>query len=340
MADTYKGESASKSFARLLYWKRVSDGMGDDFRRRRHIALASRVGGDFAVLEAHKLGHLAILVDREEEAVEAVKQRYPSADVRHSDVVQVVEAEAMSAASVFLDFCAPITSETVRTCARVMDTMSQATVADGKQRVVGVALLKGRERDDCHPLHGVSTRSRRLRRADKASLRRVLRQNDASTEESQRIMAVWGAANSGPSSRFRANGTIRAAGRSQVKADLGAVRHAVLSSLVGSVLGYQPAFPLYIINYVSNTRDRKGVPMSIGVYPVVSIDGRKNGLSTIVDPIASTHITDVDVDDSELREYLIVHPEMHAALNVSRGRVSAWRAHATRGTYVERRGSE
>jgi hypothetical protein len=140
VSDTYKGESLGKKLARLHFWKRCQEWFGDEFTRRKHLVLASREGGDIAVLKG--LGVPAsniVAVDRESSAVVACRDRHPDVRVLLGEAADVAAAERLGLGTVFLDFCSWLTSDALAcagACARLLPDHG----------LLGVAFMRGREK--------------------------------------------------------------------------------------------------------------------------------------------------------------------------------------------------
>jgi hypothetical protein len=146
MGDTYKGESFAKKLARLYFWVQVRELLGDArFYRQTHLVLASREGGDISVLLGMGVDPKRILaVESNAEAAAICSQKFPSVRVVYGGVASIASAPELASetiASAFLDFCSPLNEGVVDTAFRVV----QRALGDGA--ALGVALLRGRERD-------------------------------------------------------------------------------------------------------------------------------------------------------------------------------------------------
>ncbi len=138
----YGGESPSKKFARYRYWLDVQDALGmERFRRTKHLVLASREGGDISCLLGMGVPTTNIIaVDRDREAVQTVKRKFPHVPVFVGDVVEIARDHRRELGSAFLDFCSYVTPALIQTIGQV--------VAHGltNDAVIGCGFMKGREK--------------------------------------------------------------------------------------------------------------------------------------------------------------------------------------------------
>ena len=131
--DTYR-----KKLSRLLYWEKVEQILGniDGFV---FLALAGPDAGDLSTLLG--LGaemEQVVLVDKDAKAVESSKWKFPKADVRHGELLEVVGKDEKFDA-VFLDFCSNLKPEVFDYLAEVV----KSHLAEGG--VFGINILSGRE---------------------------------------------------------------------------------------------------------------------------------------------------------------------------------------------------
>lgn len=140
MEDRYGGESVGKKLARFNFWERASAWMGADFLKTRHLVLASREGGDISVLRGLGVSPKNIVaVERNSRAVGDCQKRHPEVRVIHGDVVAVARRNRLEIGVALLDFCSWPTDEALDCVFGV------AAHALKNSAVLGYAFLRGRE---------------------------------------------------------------------------------------------------------------------------------------------------------------------------------------------------
>jgi len=136
-SDTYKGESPGKKLARLTFWWCCHTYLGDEFSRGRFLVLASREGGDVAVLRGMGVGDDQIVaVDRSESALAAFRQKFPSVQAFHGDVAEAA-AQHRRVTVACLDFCGEISNAALALSMRVKRRCRPA--------ILGLCFQRGRE---------------------------------------------------------------------------------------------------------------------------------------------------------------------------------------------------
>lgn len=332
MVDTYAGESMGKKRARFGFWAEVKATQGDYFFTRKHLVLASREGGDISVLVGMGVPISNIVaVDREESAAAACRLKWPGCDVICGDVCDAANYFKDDLQTVFLDFCGPVTVETIRTCVECFRVMPC-----GPSVVLAAAFLKGRERRQTPKvsvLHAGSGFNRRARLRRRSTLRHL--------DYASKINAILeGRENCDPMDLMESIANDSGAW------DAGAMRMNLLDGVFELASNYREAEAIRVINYQG-----KGVPMCILVFAV-----RKKGFTSRNHEFTITFVGDpnsrsareyqsmtkgvpVDMEKSPVlwvKEFCVNEPDSDYAslvLNIPRSTISAWKAHSTRGTY-------
>lgn len=337
--DTYKGESPSKKIARFYYWAHIAKTLGvERFRNGKHLVLSSREGGDISVLLGLGVPPKNIVaVEMNVEAAEQAQEKFPSVHIICDDVFAVAKKHHRGLLSAFLDFCSPVSHALLQ---KVVGTAAYGLKEGG---VLGCGFLAGRER-------GEFSKSVEEER----EYARVLEQEMvALTDEDIRSrMAVRGM----PPQFMEAHGLDPEACREhliQTSKDTLAMR--ARANLLGGEFVTRGlsvrCVPLAIayIYYVSATAHSKGVPMLIYAGRVFramtgqSIDKLKKRLREFMEEMPQPMPYDLPVlteDDLVMHTLMLTKTSPPAIvarmLNVPHPTLTAWMAHATRGTYGDR----
>lgn len=138
--DTYKGDTHAKRLARLHFWMRIRDYFGDTFRSRRFAYLASSAGGDASVLDG--LGVPAdqqLAIDIDAVALSRFHDRHPRVPIALGDAGQILGGWAGRKFDVvFLDLCCNPSPR----CASLLKRASRATRHGS---IFAYAFQRGRE---------------------------------------------------------------------------------------------------------------------------------------------------------------------------------------------------
>ncbi len=93
MSNRYGGESVGKKLARYSFWDRTKRWLGDRFFTEQHLVLASRDGGDVAVLKGLGVTPQNIVaVDTDKEAVDDCRRKHPRSPFRDGGSFMTAEA--------------------------------------------------------------------------------------------------------------------------------------------------------------------------------------------------------------------------------------------------------
>lgn len=306
--DTYKGESPGKKIARYHFWHHAVSLLGvDEFyeSNSKVVFLASREGGDASVLKGACVdpGRL-VGVDLVEDAVVACKAKHPDISVRHGDFVDVLKSTP-NVSIAFMDLCCPLSAQTV-------STIRRAFMSAPIGSVFGVAYMRGREKPS---KEGIRL-SRRQRRYAKNKLGLLDSENQllAGNTRDIRISLKEASDLDGPLARAR-----------------------TLLSILQSTSRGRFGHLTKVIQYHSRVDGRQGVPMEIACFSVDHF-----GLYRKRDKIPSMECELQIVRHDKwvhLRREIVAgrwDPNAHLFLNIPKGRVAAWKAHASRGTYGAR----
>lgn len=334
--DTYKGESTAKKRARVEFWMSAYDRL-ETIKGGTIVTLASREMGDYGVVKHLLPDHPVISVDREWEAVAAAREKYPEADVRLGDVVDVVRdvsAAGTPIAGVFLDFCAPF-------CVEVLETIQKCVQHVAVGGVFGVGLLKGREKDG----NGVAdlgvTPNRKLRKAlFRNSKKRALEAGrDPEFYETLRSIQCG-------RSPLRARSFQDRIGDDRDGwACAGERRAKAIAMLVGNVTSTKWLRLGGVTNYQSRTKSSNGVPMIYCNYTVVEPgrierddrNRRRIVGDSLIDEGGVRNVKFTGDEEQWLRKTVGTFADVSVAaeiFNVPVLTARAWKAHATRGTYA------
>jgi len=143
--DTYKGESLGKKIARAWFWILAREYLGSSFYTGKHLVLASREGGDAAVLKAMGVSTSNIhAAEINQEAASAFAKQHPDVSLYIGDVNKLVKKRNLSNAFVcaHLDFCGNMSE-------KLLDmSMSAARFAIRDCGILSIGFSKGRESGD------------------------------------------------------------------------------------------------------------------------------------------------------------------------------------------------
>lgn len=329
-ADTYKGESLGKKWARLTHWSMLRDdyartGALDMWSGRdvRHLFLCSREGGDVGVLAHLGMdGRSMVGVDVVQEAAEACRRKWgDTPNARDALIVcgdaSAVAGEVASAhllASCFLDFCGPIGRDTMRTSCEVY----RALPIGG---TLSCAFLKGRERRQ-KPSPMAKFRSRQERR-------KIEREIESAPNGVLDMLSGRG--------DWDASAWIRTFQRRHQSSDAAGPRMSMVQQVLALADRDFPPLVGRCIEYHSRTDDGAGVPMLIMTFVKVPIDVwhiTNHGIASTCRIITAPK---GDALRSWRLKFVRDHdvPSISMALNVPARTAAAWKAHATRGTYAK-----
>jgi hypothetical protein len=372
MEDTYKGESPSKKFARFMYWAGIASLVGSKkFLKGRHLVLASREGGDIAMLRGMDVpARNIIAVEINPTAAMEVQDKYPDVKIVCGDVEQIAKEYKRSLSSAFLDFCSPVSQPLLQKVCQVI----RHSLMDGA--VLGCAFLNGREREEetksgisqtrmkswiystnpdtitdedlvfyylsefrdfivpyksLNDKKGMASKWRNLSDDDFAFA--VIERFPEATEGlAQEIrFLLKDAQGSNPTAISRA--------------------HYVAARLIECGPQYKSApIPLAFMSYMSNTKKAKGIPMFIYMGRIVrAMPGAtatkfKRTFRKIMSRAPLPRIVNCDMNEDQIRDFVLGYidhldekglPTDHAHLlfNIPKGTLTAFKAHRSRGTY-------
>lgn len=146
---SYIGETPVKKMARVMFWNTVATIVGGGFRSGHYVALASAVAGDAATLKGMGVQAKNItLVDIDASACERASRIHPDVEVVNDSVLNVAKrwSGRFHPTAVYLDYCSHLTPSMVGEIASMFGEFWCGT------KVVGVNLLKGREKGAVHEL--------------------------------------------------------------------------------------------------------------------------------------------------------------------------------------------
>jgi hypothetical protein len=137
---SYNGESFGKKLARLDFWLRARMWRGSDFDRDELLLLASREGGDVALLKGLGVDPKRICaVDNNSAACAAFAAKHPDVQIHFGDVGALTKRWGRKFGVVFLDFCGWAAGAELRA---LCDVAQSATSQDS---VFAFAFMRGRE---------------------------------------------------------------------------------------------------------------------------------------------------------------------------------------------------
>lgn len=324
MADTYKGESLGKKCARAWHWLVVRRYLGADFLSGKHMFLASREGGDAGVLLALGVAKSNLVaVERDAEAAKSFAARYPDVPLFVGDVANVTRSRHVRGAlvSAHLDFCSWYTPNVMKTALAV------ARFGLRSRSILSVGAMSARETPASYA-RVEANKSGRLSRSLAAAENCFARQRVLSEELTieclregppvivRQMSAVAYHSGRTPMS-FSLLAVYRGASKEQVRKEalrhFDAHRQCVDSSraLDALVANMDKPLVLWPQTIVVAGRTEIANPLFIGrASPQIALD---------IADVLTSEIQSVDAAQ---------------VLNISPGRLAAWRAHATRGTYA------
>jgi hypothetical protein len=342
--DTYKGESPGKKYARLQFWLRVSNMLGQKrFVGSKHLVLASREGGDVSVLRG--LGVPAkniIAVDHNRQAAFEAQEKFPEVEVIVADVADVAKEYKRQFASTFLDFCAPVREELLEKVVEVM------TWGLGNDSALGAAFLNGREKGQMIEVlkkekERFNTALSRMADLPDESLLQTYAPEDAPDWPEPKKRAYL--------ERIRKDLIEH---MSDSEAPLTRATYVDYELIRRGTPRRCAPVAVSFMSYVSATKDSKGVPMFIYLGKVVrGLPGTaphkfSRALAKEKWGGGSPSVMSFELDDAGLRDMVLRGFEgldeeqvkarwdrmpFHLLLNVPKAKISAWRAHKTMGTY-------
>jgi hypothetical protein len=342
MSDTYKGDSPAKKLARAAMWQEMAkSGMPE---KGPIVFLASRDMGDYGCLKALGLAHRAVAVERDADAFDAARARFPEADVRHGDVVDVVRKLKVPPAAVCLDFCGPIGPETLSVSAGVLMRLKPGCM-------LAMGVLRGREKVAPGPISKHKEYGFLKAYGESRHGRRML----ASGKTPPLVALTLGIPTSGPAAIADIMGNFHkkypdaevAPATSRLYTLVLAVTNVAGGEVVLNLLGG--------LNYQSETVHSRGVPMTFAVCRVAARNtrrgrghhgGTRSAGSWEYDfsqkeasfrARGSADWTSVEPMDIRAKALSLSAEGLDAALmlNLPPGTVAAWKAHETRGTYKD-----
>lgn len=133
---SYRGESPSKKLVRLEFWRAAEKLLAQRFYDTGTLSLASKEGGDIAVLLGMgvPLEHIHA-VDTDHHAADAAQWKY-NVKVHEMDVFEYAKSKKFG--TVFLDFCGPLRESMIGKISNIVPRIHPGGV-------LGLGLLAGRE---------------------------------------------------------------------------------------------------------------------------------------------------------------------------------------------------
>ncbi|HEY3500260.1 MAG TPA: hypothetical protein VGK73_36465 [Polyangiaceae bacterium] len=310
MTDTYLGDSLGKKLARAWFWFRAARALGDSFYQTKHLVLASREGGDVRVLRALGVATKNILaVEMNPVAAEAFACQYPDVPLLIGDVANLVNRRDVrgKVGVAHLDFCSWSTPTVLAAATRVARF---AIVSDG---ILCIGVMKGREQG--HARKGLIGLGLDLERDD---FRDRLR---ASTVGSK----------TGAASERRVTSTLRSAFMARELAQLLAQPGPLVFARPLESIGYDSGrtpmvyCPFRVRRFLSRAQGERwiGAALYEPESDIVSAYQMEIGEGSPRDAVAMAA--------GLLR--LLPGVDAGELLTLPRGKLAAWRAHRTRGSY-------
>lgn len=316
-ADSYKGESAGKKWARWMFWsacKAYFEDIGrvDHFVSGRHVFFASREGGDYGVLRALGARWSSMFgVEVNDEAARECHEKWrdviddpvESPVLQMGDVNTEIDFVGAPIRSCFLDFCGHIGAETLMTCVNIFRSMPIGSI-------FAAAFLKGREkRHGAKMVANVGNRHRRrvLARGSSGANRQLIAGLHGSVPLDVNSLISSFAEEEGGSAHFKTGG-----------------RWALLTRALEAASTYRSPNPMMIVEYHSRSPGSAGVPMIIMAFVVA----HKGAVMTA--PIYCKAPKDAA---SWVRSEAVSMGSQRGAMamNVPRSTVTAWLAVGNRG---------
>lgn len=330
---SYRGDIDAKRLARYDYWRGVRGWMGDDFTSSRHLVLASEYGGDISTLLGMGVASENIFaVDIDPVAAERCRLKFAGVDVVADDVESVIRRRPRGYfGSIFLDFCSWFTPAVRRRCAA-------AALHVPPGGVFGVGVMRGRE--------GKAFTRARVPMARKVSAKAKSMGCDRPLWVSRNVKPTSLPANDGR------GGLIYEA----IQNDIMAARRLAIgvtaltyqngrTPMMYRAFGIETPGPLSRKSFVRYCERRISTVLRArsDAYRLSAVLGRE--LLAHVEvlgrsrPISASMIhwdSDRGGCVDMARAANECGDDAAACLNVSRGTLAAWRAHATMGTYDSR----
>lgn len=319
--DTYKGESPGKKVARSIYHSVIAVHMGGPrYEQATHAVLASRNCGDFGPMKALGGQHI-VGIERDASAHADALRSFPDYDLRLGDAADVIAGMSPKPSNVFLDLCSPLCTESINLVRSVLGNLRDGSV-------LGVAMLKGRERDGQPlPINPASNRNERRRR-----------------RRAQRIVGCderpLGELVIGSGDPVTARSLLMNDGLTEIR-DLTFRRVIALMCALGPA-GARLGKCLVVIDYHSRTSAGAGVPMFMAAWEVGSrAKDRRNQPRTRM-RVGDVPNWSIRIDEHEFRNVVLRYLKNPGTsvdgaatfYNVAPTTIAAWKAHETRGTYA------
>lgn len=307
MSTKYRGETYSKKMARYFFWTDVLARRKTAFEDHI-VVLASEFGGDVPCLVGLGINPKNITaVDRDRQALAAFKRNHPGIRTIRADVGPAVEY-LQKPPVVYLDFCGCLSAPVIDTTRRVIKAMPVGGT-------LGITLLKGRERDGKKAIklpteQGIEEVQQQMDMLRKGNVRKFLtaiKQDPRWTDEL-------------------------------------AVRERLIALLVSvGGVGHKMALPAFVVCYQSGGKKTKGSPMMVVKLNIVkAMDTHNRNYKGLLNKMMGgkqgwNPINIGDVSEDVFREIVFARDQewgdAHLVFNVPRGKISAWKAHRTMGTY-------
>lgn len=338
MVDTYRGESPSKKLTRLEFWNYVKTQLTDEqFIRGKKLVLASREAGDVSLLLGSGCDPKSIIaVDREESAVQAVRERFPNVPVFHGDVVDVARKHRHELVIAHLDLCSPLSR---RSANLVLKSMLHGL---RDRTLIGAAFMYGRE--------GESTRDELSReRQEIQQLTEDLRQQQGIFTPGIREGLIRNYLPRVANELFADNDFLPATEGSGKAAENVIVRICYLTELLEEMGEPHFCVPYSLRTwfYKSHGKGSTGSPMLYWLGRVhrpytKNVKKFNEKLNALILEASLTHeCVHVDIDDEQLREdtvaigkdFGVSTADLAMIMNIPKGTIAAWKAHHTMGTY-------
>lgn len=345
MADTYKGESLGKKIARAWFWICAREYLGDRFYTGNHLVLASREGGDVAVLKAMGVAPKRIFaMEISKSAAAEFAAKHPDVNLRVGDVAQTVVDKQIRGTLVcaHLDFCPWFTQNVFDTAVRV----ARFGLVD--RGVLSIGVMKGRESGTA-----ASTIKSHTANCQEDATRASLYEN----AESRR----WGARVDTSMARLK---FVYNALRKELVYGAGPMVSPICQQSIGYSSGVTPML-FSVFSILRDTSRRAlfkraehelrewlrvwGETADVGNFgPIPVVDCYRwadsflelHQFGVVNGRQMQTHSTEFGLADPTMAVAMAEVCErfgLPAAemLNIRPGRLAAWRAHATRGTYAK-----
>lgn len=370
MENLYKGDSPSKKYARFLFWTKAVGAIGTKrFYSGKHLVLASWEAGDIATLRGLGVDWKNIIaVEQNPRAAFMAQEKYPEARIICGDALKICREYRRKLAGAYLDFCSTVSED------MVLDVMTVLQHGLCDDAYLGVTLQTGREKSEAFKL------LEKTREHVETRVKRLEAFSDLELVEHYHAMST------GPKARAFTNELGKECQRVLDSQDLEEVRQLACVIREGHGRGVeetssyitrlhylglelkersaqfrQQVFPTDFFDYVSATRDSKGVPMCIGLFKATRMTKtmpmekfrRKTNDAMIDNGFVQLHhctkteeslrekVLDLlqllkkEWEQGELDDagYKLRQQQVPLLFNVPKETVTAWKAHQTRGTY-------